>query len=77
MAFRVADRGHPFYRPLWRRILLVALTGLWAGFEVLAGREPMWMVVACGLCAYSVWIFLITWRESKPDDASDKADDGA
>lgn len=64
---RVSDRGHPFFKPLWRRILVTALVIVWAAFEFLFPREPMWMVLSGGLVAYSVWVFFLTWP--KDEDA--------
>ncbi|WP_181701387.1 DUF3329 domain-containing protein [Chthonobacter albigriseus] len=61
------DISHPFYRPLWRRIAIVAVVALWLGYEVTFGGDPMWLVLATGMLAYSVWAFLLTYRP--PADA--------
>jgi hypothetical protein len=58
---KIIDREHPFYRPLWRRIVLVGGLAGWSAFEVFVTKEPMWMSVALGLLAVSAWVFLITW----------------
>lgn len=65
---RVSDLNHPFYRPLWRRILLVAVTGAWACYENFWIKDPMWMVLTAGIFVYAAWVFLIRWvdPEDKP-----------
>lgn len=61
MSFGSTD--HPFYRPLWRRLAIIAVTAVWAALEIFRGGEPMWMVIAGGAFAYSLWTFLITWKD--------------
>ena len=53
---------HPFYRPLWRRILIVITTVLWVGFEFFFSHSGLWTVLALAICIYSIWTFLITYR---------------
>lgn len=60
------DRDHPFYRPLWRRILIVAVAAGWTVFELVVGGNPMWLVIAIGILAYAVWSFLITYPGAEP-----------
>ncbi len=57
---------HPWLRPLWRRIALVAFCAAWSIFELVAG-EPFWAVLAIGMTAYGAWLFLINYKpgESK------------
>ncbi len=59
------DQDHPFFRPLWRRIALVAFCAAWAIWEVQRG-EAFWMTIAVGMTAYAAWTFLITYP--KPDE---------
>ena len=59
------DQDHPFLRPLWRRIALVAFCAAWAAWEV-HGGEAFWMTLAVGMTAYAAWTFLITYP--KPDE---------
>jgi hypothetical protein len=58
------DHDHPFYKPLWRRLIIVAVTALWAVFEVFVSGEGLWVAVSCGVFAISVWTFLIDWKPS-------------
>jgi hypothetical protein len=62
---KIIDRDHPFYKPLWRRIVLICVLAGWSAFEIFFTKEPMWMAVAVGLLVISAWQFLITWP--KPD----------
>ena len=59
---------HPFFRPLWRRIALVAFCGAWAAWE-LWNRDPMWSTIAAGMAAYAAWTFLLTYK-APPDAAA-------
>jgi nitrate reductase NapE component len=59
MAFGVHD--HPFYRPLWRRIAIVATTLAWAAFEMILAKDGLWTVLASATFVYSVWAFLLVY----------------
>jgi hypothetical protein len=56
---------HPFYRPLWRRYVLVGSAGIWAFVEVFYTRDGFWGVLTAGLFAYLIWIFLYTYQDEK------------
>jgi hypothetical protein len=62
---KIIDRDHPFYKPLWRRIVLVCVLAAWSVFETFVTHEPLWSTIAIGLFVICVWQFLITWP--KPD----------
>jgi hypothetical protein len=53
------DPHHPFYRPLGRRIVITAVTGVWFGLEALAARDPFWSVLTGALFAYTGWVLLV------------------
>ena len=55
---KIIDESHPFYRPLWRRVALVAVLAGWTAFEVFITQQPLWMLVA-----YAAWILLFTWKD--------------
>jgi len=52
-----------FFRPLWRRVAVVAVLAAWLGFEALFVGEPMWIVIIGGTLAYAVWTFFLNWKE--------------
>lgn len=61
------DLQVPFFFPLWRRIVTVALTLGWAAFEAFNGA-PAWGAVfaAAGLfCAYQ---FFVVWDPKEDED---------
>jgi hypothetical protein len=51
---------NPFYRPLWRRVLIVATTVIWFALEFWRG-DGIWTPIAAALCGFSVWAFLVTY----------------
>ena len=64
------DSEHPFFRPLWRRIVLVVFCAAWAVFEFWNG-QAFWGTLAVGMAAYGAWEFL--WNYS-PKDAVPSAE---
>lgn len=67
------DTNHPFFRPLWRRVVATAVPWLWAVFEHLSGN-PGWAVLFAALGAYGVWAFFIAWKG--PDADGGNGDEG-
>ena len=63
------DYEHPFFRPLWRRVAVVAVCVIWAIIEFASGT-PFWGVIALGFAAYAVWQFFYLYKpvdgEAKP-----------
>lgn len=55
------DNEHPFFRPLWRRIAVIAVCASWAVLEF-ATNQPGWGLIALGFMAYAVWAFLLTYN---------------
>lgn len=57
-AFRakVLDLRHPFFDPLWRKLVLVAVLAVWTIFEFAAGN-PFWAFLVGGIGVYAVCIF--------------------
>ena len=51
----------PFFRPLWRRWLMLGACFGWAAFEWASGN-PLWAAVFCGFGAVALWqFFLLPW----------------
>ena len=58
----LSTNEHPFYRPLWRRVLIVLSTVIWAGFEVFVAKSGLFMVLSVAIMAYAIWAFLIVYK---------------
>ena len=69
MPMKIIEQQHPFYKPLWRRVAIVAAIALWFGYEAVYVREPLWLAVSGGILAYAAWSFLLTWpkKADKPE----------
>lgn len=57
----IKDNEHPFFKPLWRRVAVVAVCAAWAVFEFATGT-PLWGMIALAFMAYAVWTFLINYK---------------
>jgi len=55
------DQDHPFFRPLWRRVAIVAFCAAWAAFEYY-NQQELWGMIALGMTAYGVWTLLWTYK---------------
>lgn len=64
------DSNHPFFRPLWRRVAVVAFCVAWAIFEFVTGT-PFWGIIALGFAGYGVWQFFIIYDTSEPVPPAD------
>ena len=49
---------HPWFRPLWRRVLVVMLITGWGLFEALSGA-PFWAVLFLALAGFAAWQFFV------------------
>jgi len=58
------DTDHPFFRPLWIRILLVAVCAGWGILEFVTG-SPFWGVLFLGLGAYAAWGFFMDFNPDR------------
>jgi hypothetical protein len=61
------ENQHPFYKPLWRRVAIVAVVALWLGFELWQQSDALWVAIAAGMLFYAVYTFFIRWPK---DDGS-------
>ncbi|OBQ67439.1 DUF3329 domain-containing protein [Mesorhizobium erdmanii] len=69
------DYEHPFFRPLWRRVTVVAVCVIWSGIEFATGT-PFWGVIALGFAGYAVWQFFYLYKpaeqnEARPDETKE------
>jgi hypothetical protein len=60
------EQQHPFYKPLWRRIVIVAVIVVWAGLEFYMGERGLWLWAAIGALVYAVYIFFLSWPKDDP-----------
>lgn len=73
MRWALVDFGHPFYRPLARRIIIFALVLVWTGVEFFTGSIG-WMVFFLALSAYIGWGFFLSGEaDGTPDGAAANA----
>ncbi len=54
------DLNHPFFRPLWRRVLVTAFCLGWAAFEAAMGN-PVWAVITAAIGIYCGYGFFVTF----------------
>jgi hypothetical protein len=65
-----SDADHPWFRPLWTRILVTLVCAAWAALEWWSGPS-MWAWIASGMTLYAVWLFLLP-RRGTVDDGKTK-----
>lgn len=66
------DLRHPFFVPVWRRVLCVIVIMIWGLLEMIGGNT-FWALLAGGIGVYSVYCFFFDFV--LPED--DARDDGA
>ncbi len=67
-----SNKPHPWFVPLYRRIITLAVCILWVTIELI-GQEQIWVIVAGAACGYAVWEFFLgpAYRDvgkSRPPD---------
>ena len=67
------ERDVSFFRPLWRRVAVLAVCLVWAGAELI-GHDGTWITITLGLTAYAVWTLFITFPKDSPPPAKENAD---
>lgn len=63
---RLIDPANPFYRPKWRRYLLVAAPFLWANVEWSMGNTA-WAWLSAAIGGYLAWHLVLNWRAPDND----------
>ena len=64
------DLDHPFFKPLWVRILVTALTLGWSVVEALTG-SAFWFALLAGVGAWLAYSFFLA-RKDDGDDSSER-----
>jgi hypothetical protein len=62
---KIIDTDHPFYRPLWRRVLLVAVCAVWTGVEFY-NNEQTWGTIFLVVTAYVFANLILFFKPSDP-----------
>ena len=60
------DFDHPFFRPLWRRIAIVAVCATWGTFEIVMASVG-WGVFFLALAALCFWGLFVRFDPRDPD----------
>lgn len=61
---RLIDPKHPFYRPAWRRYLIVAMCFAWAFVEFGSGNE-IWGYLFAAIGGYLAWQLIVIWKDDE------------
>lgn len=72
---QIIDPKHPFYRPLYVRLLVVAVCALWFAVELVMG-SPFFMVIMGALTVYTAWVLIIRFPREDGSAAGEKSGDG-
>lgn len=60
------DLQVPFFIPLWRRVVTVAVALGWAGLELVTG-SVFWAILFGAMGAWAAWQFFVVWNPKEPD----------
>ena len=55
------DLDHPVFKPLWLRVIIVAVAIGWASFELVSG-SPFWAILFGALGTYAAYKFFIDFN---------------
>ena len=64
---KLFDFNDPFFRPLWIRILLVAVAGGWGVLEFATG-SPFWGIIFCAIAAVAFHGLFIAFEPRAPKE---------
>jgi hypothetical protein len=66
MFSKLLDFNDPFYRPLWLRIVIVAVVAGWGLFEFVT-ESPFWGVIFFGAAAFAFHGLFIAFNPREPE----------
>lgn len=69
---KLLDPTHPFFKPLWARILTVVLPGIWAGIEAM-NQAWGWALIFFAAATYAAYELLIMYDRSIAKAEAEKA----
>ncbi len=55
------NRGLEWFRPMWRRVAVVAFCVIWCAWEWIWNHDQFWGFLTLGLTAYAIWTFFISF----------------
>ncbi len=58
-----SNTSHPFFDPLWRRIILVAACAVWFALEMLYGTQ-LWQMLVGAVTVYGAYAYLYNYTPS-------------
>lgn len=65
------DFAHPFFKPMWRRVAVVAFCGCWGMIELFVQGSHFWSALFIGMGAMAFWkLFLDKETLQKLEDDS-------
>lgn len=59
-----SERNIAFFRPLWRRVVLVVALAVWTAVELVYG-DRIWAWITGAILAYSIWTFFINFPKAE------------
>lgn len=63
-----------WFRPLYRRVIVIGVIALWSAWEWLYNHEELWGYLTLGALGYGIWTFFINFEKelAKHDHAKPK-----
>ena len=62
----INQRDADFFRPLWRRVLVLGVVVAWFGYETLFSKDPLWITITGAALAYCVWNLFLRFPKDPP-----------
>jgi hypothetical protein len=65
----------PWFKPLYRRVILIAIVAAWCVFEWFFNHEQLWQWITLAALAYAIWSFGINFDKElkKYEDGQPKS----
>lgn len=67
------DRDVQFFRPLWRRVAVTAVLGVWCGLEVILSHDQFWIGITGFGVLYCLYTYFWKWPKDVPAVATTAA----
>lgn len=65
----------PWFRPVYRRVIVVAIVACWCAWEWLFNQDQFWGLLTLAALAYAIWTFFINFENElkKVEDGKPKS----